>query len=506
MAELPLFPTTVVGSWPRPPWLLDALRKRQAGLLSYREFQEVADRAVLEALHYQEDAGIDIVSDGEQRRDNFYSFVTEKLDGVRLMTLAEMLDYAEDKTFLDQTLRQLDAPSYAIKNPTVVDRIRPRMPLAVDEALFLLKHTHKLVKVPLPGPYLLTRSMWVKGISDRIYPTQEDLARDVVALLRDEIVRLRDAGVFFVQLDEPVLTEVAFRPPVRVRTFMCASLAAATESPVRELAWATALINQVVGGIEGVKVGVHVCRGNWTTNEGVLLVGDYRSLLDFLTVMKVHQWVLELATPRAGELSAFAPYRRAKEVGMGVVNPRTAEIEAPERIVARVWEALDYFDASQVYLNPDCGFGTFAERPVNTPEVAFQKLQAMVEAARILRRRFGVAAPRDRVPAQGTISPEEVFPADAARLVREEGAVLVDVREPWERELVRIPGASAIPKSEVPARLGEIPTDRPVVVYCMVGERSAEVARWLRSQGRPRAFNLAGGLVAWMTARLPVEP
>jgi len=189
------------------------------------------------------------------------------------MTLAEMLDYAEDKTFLDQTLRQLDAPSYAIKNPTVVDRIRPKMPLAIDEALFLLKHTRRPVKVPLPGPYLLTRSMWVKGISDQVYPTQEELAQDVVALLRDEIVRLRDAGVFFVQLDEPVLTEVAFRPPVRVRTFMCASLAAATESPVRELTWATTLINQVVGGIEGVKVGVHVCRGNWTTNEGVLLAG-----------------------------------------------------------------------------------------------------------------------------------------------------------------------------------------------------------------------------------------
>lgn len=506
MAELPLFPTTVVGSWPRPPWLLEALRKRQAGLLSYREFQEVADRAVLEALRYQEEAGIDIVSDGEQRRDNFYSFVAEKLEGVRLMTLAEMLDYAEDKTFLDQTLRQLDAPSYAIKNPTVVDRIRPKMPLALDEAQFLLKHTRAPVKVPLPGPYLLTRSMWVKGISDRVYPSQEDLAKDVVAVLREEILRLRAAGVFFVQLDEPVLTEVAFRPPVQVRTFMCASLAAATtESPVRELVWATKLINQVVQGIQGIKLGIHICRGNWTTDEGVLLAGDYRPLLGFLVAMKVDQWVLELATPRAGELTAFAPYQRVKEVGMGVVNPRSAEVEAPEAIVARVWEALDYFDPSQVYLNPDCGFGTFAERPVNTPEIAFRKLQAMVEAARRLRRKFG-AVTTAMARAQAPVSPGEVLPEEAARLVREEGAVLLDVREPWERELVRIPGASAIPKDEVPARVVEIPADRPVVVYCTVGERSAEVANWLRAQGYPRAVNLAGGIVAWMIARLPVEP
>jgi len=506
MAELPLFPTTVVGSWPRPSWLLEALRKRQAGALSYQEFQEIADRAVLEALRYQEEAGIDIVSDGEQKRDNFYSFVTEKLEGVRLMTLAEMLDYAEDKTFLDQTLRQLDAPSYAIKNPTVVDRIRLKMPLALDEAKFLMRHTRRPVKIPLPGPYLLTRSMWVKGISDTAYPTQEDLARDVVALLREEIVRLRDAGVFFVQLDEPVLTEVAFRPPVQVRTFMCASLAASTQSPAQELAWATRLINQVVQGIEGIKLGVHVCRGNWTTNEGVLLEGNYGPLLDFLSVMKVHQWVLELATPRAGEMAVFAPYSGLRELGMGVVNPRTREVERPEEIVARVWEALDYFEATQIYLNPDCGFGTFAERPVNTPETAFRKLRAMAEAATILRRKFGTSAVKAQPVIQRAASPLEVSPEEAAKLVQEEGASLLDVREPWEWEMVRIPGASFIPRGELPTRLGEVPKDRPVVLYCAVGQRSAEVAGWLREQGYERTFNLAGGLAAWMRAKLPVEP
>src|SRR5882724_2504008 len=226
--QAPLFPVTVVGSWARPAWLLDALRKRQAGQLSFREFNAVADRAVLESLRYQEEAGVDIVSDGEQRRDNFHSFVAEKLDGVKLMTLAEIMDLVEDRAAFEKVLKSADAPAFAIKNETVVDTVRPRMPLALDEYLFIREHTRKPVMVPLPGPYLLTRSMWVKGVSDRAYPTRESLAVDIVRILRDELIALRDAGAAFVQFDEPVLTDVAFNRDVKERTFMCASMAASS--------------------------------------------------------------------------------------------------------------------------------------------------------------------------------------------------------------------------------------------------------------------------------------
>ncbi len=386
---LPIFPVTVVGSWPRPPWLLEALRRRQAGQLSFTEFQEVADRAVLEALRFQEEAGIDIVTDGEQRRDNFYSFVVEKLDGVRLMTVAEMLAYAEDKTFFEQVLRQRDVPAYAIKTPVVVDRVRLKEPLALDELRFLRRHTRRPVKVPLPGPYLLTRTMWVRGLSDSAYPTARDLAADIVTILRDEVLRLKEAGASFIQLDEPALTEVVFQPPVRTRTFMCASLSAAAEDPSRELEWATDLVNRVVEGVDGVRVGVHICRGNWTTNEAALLTGSYEPLVGALAGMRVSQWVLEFATPRAGDLGVLKPLAGLRELGLGVVNPRTAEVESPDAIVGRVEEALQYFRPEQVFLNPDCGFGTFAEAPVATAEVASAKLRAMVRAAEILRRRYG---------------------------------------------------------------------------------------------------------------------
>src|SRR5918911_1051522 len=108
----------MVGSWSRSPELLDALRKRQAGQLGEDEFQERANEAVLECLRLQDEAGVDIVTDGEQRRDNFYSFVAEKLAGVQLMTLLEMLDLVEDKAGFERILSTLDVPGYAISNPT----------------------------------------------------------------------------------------------------------------------------------------------------------------------------------------------------------------------------------------------------------------------------------------------------------------------------------------------------------------------------------------------------
>lgn len=383
---VPLFPVTVVGSWPRPPWLLEALRKRQADQLSFREFDAVADQAVLESLRYQEDAGVDIVSDGEQRRDNFYSFVAEKLEGVELMTLADLMGRVEDRASFEKILKNLDAPAFAIKNATVVGKVRPRMPLALDEYLFLRAHTKKPIKVPLPGPYILTRSMWVKGVSDWVYPTQESLAADLVEVLRNELIALRDAGAAFVQFDEPVLTDVVFNRDVKERTFMCASMAVSSGNPTKELILATRLMNSVVEGVEGVKTGIHVCRGNWSRKDEVLLKGSYEPLVPTMMGMRIDQLVLEFATPRAGELAVFEHYARAREIGLGVVNPRSDEVERPDCVVEKVKEALRYFEPEQIYLNPDCGFGTFAERPVNSAEIAGQKIRTIVKAAEQLRK------------------------------------------------------------------------------------------------------------------------
>jgi len=387
MADAPLFPVTVVGSWPRPPELIQALRRRQADEITEDEFNAVADRAVLQALKEQDEAGTDIISDGEQRRDNFYSYVVGKIAGMQLMKVSDLLDYARDRARLEEQLRALDVPAFAIKSPIVTEKISCQEGLSLNELAFLKQHTDKPIKIPLPGPYMLTRSSWFEGLSDKIYPTPEDLARDVVEILREETIKLRDQGCDFIQYDEPILTQVVLGEESS-ETFMCASLPQRRD-PTTELEFALRLMNEVAEGIEGIKLGVHVCRGNWSRKEEVLLTGNYGPLLPYLVQMNIDQLVLECATPRAGEMEVFKEYANEKEIGLGVVNPRTDDLESPDQVVDRVKEMLQYFDADKIYLNPDCGFGTFAERNINTSEGAFHKMRVIGEAAQKLRAEFG---------------------------------------------------------------------------------------------------------------------
>ena len=182
----------------------------------------------------------------------------------------------------------------------------------------------------------------------------------------------------FVQLDEPVLTELAFSPG-NTRTFMCAALAA-RKDPGEELALAVSLINRVVEGMP-VRIGVHVCRGNWSRDESTLLRGSYAALASHFEQINATQLVLEYATDRAGDLLSFG----AREIGLGVVNPRSERVETPEEIRAAVDRARALYPDDRIFLNPDCGFGTFSRRPMNDKPVALAKIRSMVCAARMLR-------------------------------------------------------------------------------------------------------------------------
>jgi 5-methyltetrahydropteroyltriglutamate--homocysteine methyltransferase len=374
----PLFPVTVVGSWPRPAWLLEAAKKKRADL------KPLQDDACRLAIKMQEDAGVDILSDGEQRRDNFFSFICEKLEGVQLMTMADLLDHVEDKAAFETLLAALDVPAFAIKNPVVTGKLERRSPLVGDDLRFARAHTTRRVKVALPGPYLLSRSIWVKSLSEAAYPTREDLTRDIVRILREELAELVAAGADVVQFDEPVLTELVFAGKSATRTFMCGALAAQA-SPEAELDLAVDLVNRVVEGFSGPITAIHVCRGNWSTKEDVLLAGPYDGLMPYFSRMRVDQFVLEYATTRAGPLETLTQLPPRALVGLGAVNPRTSEIEAPAAIVERVRHAADLLGAHRLHLNPDCGFGTFAERPMAAADVAARKLASLAHAARILR-------------------------------------------------------------------------------------------------------------------------
>ena len=379
------FQVTQVGSWPRSETLLAALREKRTGRLSAAAFDLVADEEIRRCVALQQEAGVDIVVDGELRRDNFYSFLAEKVDGTRLMSLAEMLDTVQDKAAFEEMLQTLDAPAFAIRNPTCVGKLKRRAPLVLDDLRFLRTLTDQPVKVTLPGPYLLTRAMWVTAHSRAAYGDKPVMADDIVAILREELEDLAAAGADFVQFDEPVLTEVVHSGENKRRTFMCATLAARRDAS-EEISYAAELFNRVIAGFEtSFRTGLHVCRGNWSRREEVLITGDYQPLVPCFQAMNVQQLVLEYATPRAGELAVIGRALGDREIGLGCVNPRTGEAETPESIVARAREALQFWKPEQIFLNPDCGFGCFANRCVNDEATATAKLHSMTAAARTLR-------------------------------------------------------------------------------------------------------------------------
>ncbi len=215
-----MFTTTQVGSWPRSKKMLKALRDHRLGRMSKEEFHSIADDEVARTVEIQEKAGLDILVDGEHRRDNFYSFITDKVEGTKLMSLAEMLDEVEDKSGFEEMLDKLDVPASAIRNPTCVGRMQRREPLALNDFLFVKTLTDKPVKVTLPGPYLLSRSMWVTRYAGKFYKDQFEMGDDVVHILRSELEELAQAGCEFVQFDEPVLTEIVMSQECGRRTFM----------------------------------------------------------------------------------------------------------------------------------------------------------------------------------------------------------------------------------------------------------------------------------------------
>lgn len=374
-----MLPVTMVGSWPRPKELLRAQKLKRAGRISEDEFERQADQSVIEILKFQDEAGVDIVTDGEQRRDGFFSFVAEKLEGVQMMTLAEMLELVENKAAFELILQTLDVPAFSISNATCVGRVSRKKPLAADEVRFVQKHTKKAVKVPLPGPYLMTRAMWVKEASRAAYGSKEDLGEDVVKVLREEIHDLVELGVEFIQFDEPVLTELVFTQG-QVRTFMCAALAA-RKDPAEELEFAVHLLNRVVAGFENVRIGLHICRGNWSQDETTLLSGSYQPLKQYLERMNVRQFVLEYATERAGDLLELS----APELGLGVVNPRTETVESVDDVKRSIERALKLYRPERLFVNPDCGFATFSNRPVNSSDIALRKMKAISAAAQAFR-------------------------------------------------------------------------------------------------------------------------
>ncbi len=375
-----------IGSWPRPRWMLQAMHEHVEGRLREEDFQSTADDAVRLAVDAQLRSGVDVITDGEQRRDNYASFVGGLLENCQLIPLTDLLPLVDDPEEFKKELQSLDVPASEVRHPAVFGKLRRGRPIASHELEFVKTLTDRPVKVALPGPYLLTRIMWMECISDKAYATREELAADIVQILREEIHDLLSRGAALVQLDEPVLTEVVFTGAKNTRSFMCGALSE-KGSPEHELAFARELINQVVDSAPLERTAIHICRGNWTRDESAALSGDYRPLMPMLKTINVGNYLLELCTPRAGEIEALRELPQDRRIGVGLVNPKTDIVESVEEILTKAKTAADLFGADRIFLNPDCGFATFADNPVSSARIAEGKLSALVRAAEILKAR-----------------------------------------------------------------------------------------------------------------------
>ncbi|WP_142850409.1 5-methyltetrahydropteroyltriglutamate--homocysteine methyltransferase [Telmatospirillum sp. J64-1] len=373
-----------MGSWPRPRWVVEAMHGFVEGRLDEAAFQETADDAVRLAIAAQEKAGVDVVTDGEQRRDSYASFVATRLDNCQLVPLIDLLPLVDHPEDFEAELRALDVPADEVRHPGVFGAIARSRPIAGHELDFARSVTSKPVKVSLPGPYLLARTMWMECLSEQVYSSREEIAADLVRVLREELADLLDGGAAIVQFDEPVLSEVVFSGAKNKRSFMCGALSESL-GPAHELGFARDLMNAVVDGFDRDRIAVHVCRGNWTPDESVALAGSYEPLVDTLSAMNVGAYLLEMCTPRAGEMEVLRRLPQTARIGIGVVNQKLPQAERIDEVAEKIAHAIDLFGRDRLLLHPDCGFATFADNPICSHSHAEQKLTVIARAAERFR-------------------------------------------------------------------------------------------------------------------------
>tara|TARA_Y100001947_G_scaffold140507_1_gene131479 strand:- start:661 stop:1710 length:1050 start_codon:yes stop_codon:yes gene_type:complete len=348
MTDLPMFPTSVVGSLPRP----DAVR----ALLGQADVGGQLDAVIREAVALQENAGIDILTDGEWRRASYIGVIAELAHGFELGT------------------NPADGRPWTI----VVDKLAPRKPgFIAAEVRYLKTITNRRIKATLPAPALLGERMWSAEKSSAAYPTRDSFVADCVPILRCEIELLREEGVAVVQIDDPHLC-LFVDPKVRANY----------NHADRAADFSVDMVNQVVEGFGDIKIAVHLCRRAGARARGEAThAGGYAPIIGQLNRLKVNHLTMEFTTPAAGDMAVFKKLREDLEIGLGCVSCDPGQVDSVDEIVGRVETALQYLAPARITLNPDCGFAPGSAAKVSLDEVA-TKLKNEVEAARRLREKY----------------------------------------------------------------------------------------------------------------------
>lgn len=355
-----MFPTAVIGSLPRPAWLLDLLHKYVSGRLPRADWEKACDRAVPFAIALQETAGIDIISDGEWRREGYFQVFYERVEGFQ-------------PDFI---------PGRTRRWPAVVAPLRRRGPIVADGAAFLRANTTRAIKISLPSPYVIVRRFYSPEQSARAYPTREDFLRAVEDVLLEEAREVLAAGADCIQLDDPML---GYFVDPRYREQRSEHWGTGQFADVeQELRLAIDSVNRLSRPLRdaGAYVVLHVCRGNIERKSDA--AGDFSIIWPALCHADVDELALEFAMPQAGSLDVLAHFPKRMRLGFGCLDVRCPEIEPPEKIVERVQAALRYLPPERLTLTPDCGFAPSGVNPIPLDE-PYQKLKSLADAAGQLR-------------------------------------------------------------------------------------------------------------------------
>jgi 5-methyltetrahydropteroyltriglutamate--homocysteine S-methyltransferase len=204
------FSTTLIGSMPRSRELLKLKEKSIEDKTYLNEYRKKLFSETEEVIHMLEDTGIDVVISGELSRDNYMSYVAEHVPGIKLMTMEDIKSITGNTEEFNKSLEEMDAADNSMNSPVCIDKISTDVELNTEEVDMIRNITDKPFKMTLPSPYLLTRSMWLKEITGKVYADRKELGNDIVKLLINEIRRLVKVGAKIIQIDEPILSEVVF--------------------------------------------------------------------------------------------------------------------------------------------------------------------------------------------------------------------------------------------------------------------------------------------------------
>ena len=363
----------VVGSLLRPASLLEARQKHEQGQLTAAEFKFIEDRAVRGAVALQQDAGLDVVTDGEMRRYAFFGHLVEALEGF-------------DKyggwsiTFHDK-----DGHDSTVQRPVVVDKLRWRRQMSVEEFTYLRGRTKKPVKVTLLSAQQAA-AYYDPERSKGAYATRDAYLADLVDFTRREIAELARLGCEYIQIDAPqyaALLDETIREGYRQRG----------SDPDRMLDACIELDNAIVGGHAGITFGLHICRGNHKSM--FYASGGYdRIASQIFSRARFDRFLLEFDDERSG---TFEPLRHLPDdrlVVLGLVSMKRPELENVQDLTRRVADATRFIPLERLAISPQCGFASTHEGNAISPAVQRQKLELVTATARSVWHDTSAVSPR----------------------------------------------------------------------------------------------------------------